>query len=137
MANISKPALIILCLTLAGCGRAKAQSDGNVAPETQYRRITPAQAQGMMSELNDYILLDVRTQEEYRERRIYGAVLIPDSELVKRVEKELTDKNSVILVYCRSGRRSENAARTLLKMGYANVYDFGGIMNWPYETVTD
>ena len=91
----------------------------------------------MMSESGDFILLDVRTPGEYNARRIDGAILIPDSEIRDRAEKELSDKNKLILVYCQSGRRSENAARALARLGYANVYDFGGIINWPFETVSD
>ena len=88
-----------------------------------------------MSELEDFVLLDVRTAEEYKAQRINGAILFPDYEIKSRSEKELPDKNRTILVYCRSGRRSENAARILVSLGYRNVYDFGGIMDWPYETV--
>ena len=89
----------------------------------------------MMNELTDYILLDVRTAEEFREIRIAGAVLIPDNEIRGRAAAELSDKNAVILVYCRSGRRSANAAYELIGMGYKNVYDFGGIIDWPYSTI--
>ena len=135
MKNISKPVLVILFLALAGCTRTEAQSGAAAAAE--YRKISPAQAHGIMAGLNSYTLLDVRTIEEYRESRIEGAVLIPDFELQARAEKELPDKNTVILLYCRSGRRSENVARLLLRLGYTNVYDFGGIIDWPYETVSD
>ena len=103
----------------------------------EYRKISAAEANRMMSELKDFILLDVRTVDEFKERRIRGAVLIPDNELKNRAEKELPDKNMTILVYCRSGRRSENAAKILHSLGYQNVYDFGGINNWPFETVSD
>ena len=126
--------LIILSLTcislLAGCARTEAQ-------QTAYRRLSAAQAQKMMSELEDYILLDVRTEGEYREKRIAGAKLIPDYEIKGRAGRELSDKNKVILVYCRSGRRSESAAKALAGLGYVNVYDLGGIMDWPYDTVSD
>ena len=88
----------------------------------------------MMQEENIYILLDVRTTGEFNERHIEGAVLIPDNEISDRAAEELPDKNILILVYCRSGRRSEAAARELVDMGYTNVYDFGGIIDWPFET---
>ena len=70
------------------------------------------------------------------EQRLEGAILIPDYEIRIRAEKELPDKNAIILIYCRSGRRSELAAVELVNLGYTNVYDFGGIIDWPYETVS-
>ena len=90
----------------------------------------------MMAESDDYILLDVRTEEEYREQRIDGSVLIPNDEISIRAEAELPDKDAAILVYCRSGRRSASAAAELAALGYTNIYDFGGIQSWPYETVS-
>ena len=115
---------------LAGCSRIEAQ-------QAVYRKLSAADAYKMMSELTDYVLLDVRTEEEYRERRISGAILIPNYEIKDRAAKELPDKDKVIFVYCRSGARSANAAGELAALGYVNVYDIGGIMNWPYETIDD
>lgn len=89
-----------------------------------------------MQSQNNCTVLDVRTPEEFSQGHIPGAILIPDYELAKRAEKELPDKNALILVYCRSGNRSRQAANTLLKLGYTNVKDFGGIIDWPFETVT-
>ena len=103
--------------------------------EIEYRRISPETAYAMMAELESFILLDVRTEAEFREKYIEGAILIPSSELAKRAERELPDRNQVILLYCQSGRRSANAANQLISMGYTNVYDFGGIGNWPYDIV--
>jgi len=100
-----------------------------------WQTITAEEAYRMMNELDNYILLDVRTVSEYNEIRINGAILIPDYEIKQRAETELPDKNAVILIYCRSGRRSALAAAVLAELGYTNVYDFGGIINWPYETV--
>jgi len=82
----------------------------------------------------DIILLDVRTEEEFEQVRIPGAVLLPDVMIADSAFELLPDKESVILVYCRSGRRSENAAKELISMGYMNVYDFGGIIDWTFET---
>ena len=127
MTTIFKLVLIIFLMVLAWCSRTRTQSSA----QRPYK-ISAEQAYNMMSESDNYILLDVRTNEEYQERHIKGAVLIPDFELADRAEKELPDKNSVILVYCRSGRRSGNAANLLTRLGYTNVYDFGGIVNWPY-----
>lgn len=83
----------------------------------------------------DVIILDVRTPEEYNEERIEGAILIPDYDLKTLAESELPDKDEKILIYCRSGNRSKSAAKTLIDMGYTDVYDFGGIIDWPYDTV--
>jgi len=99
------------------------------------RKISADEAHKMMNELKDFILLDVRTENEFKEKRIGGAILIPDFEIKNRAEKELKDKNQVILVYCRSGRRSASAAGELARMGYVNVYDFGGILDWKFGTV--
>jgi LPXTG-site transpeptidase (sortase) family protein len=104
--------------------------------ESVYRKISAEEAREIMETTENYILLDVRTEEEYKEKRIEGATLIPDYEITNRVESELPDKNAVILIYCQSGRRSESAAKELANMGYTNVYDLGGILDWSYETVS-
>jgi len=121
---------------LMGCNRNVSSAQDNKKAKAEYHKISAEKARTMMSELNDFILLDVRTGEEYTEKHIDGAVLIPDYEIEDRAGGELPDKNAVILVYCRSGRRSENAARKLVDRGYTNVYDFGGIIDWPYKTVS-
>ena len=121
----------LACISLSGgCACIKAE-------QAAYRKVSAIEAYKMMSELGDYIILDVRTDEEYKEKRIAGAILIPNYEIKNRAEKELPDKSKVILVYCRSGGRSANAARELAGLGYENVYDFGGIIDWPYDTVSD
>ena len=79
------------------------------------------------------IILDVRTPEEFAEGHIPGAMLIPDYEITQSAPQMLTDKDALILVYCRSGRRSKNAANQLVDMGYTNIKEFGGIIDWPYE----
>jgi rhodanese-related sulfurtransferase len=89
----------------------------------------------MMQDTDEYVLLDVRRDDEYKEVHIEGADNIPDFEIGNRAEVELPDKEAIILVYCRSGRRSANASNELIGMGYTNVYDFGGIIDWPYDTV--
>jgi len=91
----------------------------------------------MMQDTEEYILLDVRTDEEFDKKHIEGAVLIPDIEIGSRAATDLPDKNALILIYCRSGRRSKNAANKLVAKGYTNVYDFGGINEWKHETVGD
>ena len=88
-----------------------------------------------MDAQTDYIIIDARTQEEFEQGHIKGAVLIPEYEIAAKAEKELPNKDSLILVYCRSGRRSKIASQELVKLGYTNVKEFGGIIDWPYETV--
>ncbi len=108
---------------------------GSESKAAVYQKITPEQAREMMQGQEAYILLDVRTEEEFAQGHIEGALLLPDYEIAQKAEEELPDKEAVILLYCRSGRRSEAAARKLVELGYTNVYDFGGIIDWPYDTV--
>lgn len=123
--------LIITCAAvLYGC-----TSGGESKMENSYEQITPAEAKEIMDTQDGYIILDVRTQEEFDEAHIDGAILIPDYEIADKAENILKDKNQLILVYCRSGRRSKNAASELVKLGYTNIKEFGGIIDWPYETV--
>ena len=107
-------------------------SDGGSAT---YDQISGAEAKVLMDSESGYIIIDARTQEEYDEGHIPGAILIPEYEIADRAEKELPDKDQLILVYCRSGRRSKIAAEELVKLGYTNVKEFGGIIDWEYETV--
>ena len=100
-----------------------------------YDQISGAEAKALMDSESGYILIDARTQEEYDEGHIPGAILIPEYEIADRAEKELPDKDQLILVYCRSGRRSKIAAEELVKLGYTNVKEFGGIIAWEYEIV--
>lgn len=102
-----------------------------------YMQITPEQAKEFMDNQEDCVILDVRTQEEFDAGHIPGAILIPDYEITAKAEATLPDKEQLILVYCRSGRRSMNAAEELAAMGYTNVKEFGGILSWPYETVSE
>ena len=102
-----------------------------------YEQITPAEAKALMDSEDGYIILDVRTPEEFAERHIEGAILIPDYEIGEKAESILTDKDQLILVYCRSGRRSKNAANELATLGYTNIKEFGGINDWKYGTVTE
>ena len=101
-----------------------------------YEKITPEEAKLIMDSGKPYILLDVRTDSEFKEKHIQGAILIPDSLIISKAESAFPNKNAVILVYCRSGRRSANAAKELINLGYSNVLDFGGILSWTYETTS-
>lgn len=123
---------LIMLLTLAlpfGCVGC---SNGGSAT---YEQISGAEAKALMDSESGYIIIDARTQEEYDEGHIPGAILIPEYEIADRAEKELPDKDQLILVYCRSGRRSKIAAEELVKLGYTNVKEFGGIIDWGYEIV--
>ena len=109
---------------LAGCS-----SDSG---EASYEQISGEEAKALMDSESGYIIIDARTQEEYDLGHIPGAILIPEYEIADRAEAELPDKDQLILVYCRSGRRSKIAAEELVKLGYTNVKEFGGIIDWEY-----
>ena len=122
--------LILFLLTamlLTGCGQT------NQAQEAVYMNITAEEAKQIMDSEAGYIILDTRTQAEYDEGHIPGAIVISHDEITEKAEEVLTDKNQLILVYCRSGRRSKLAAEALVKLGYTNIKEFGGIIDWPYE----
>ena len=147
--------LILLLLFTAGCQKTTEESQTAVSPistestnstestktseppstTATYHKITPEEAKKGMDSGSDYILLDVRTQEEYDEGHIDGALLIPNTEIANKASELLTDKSATIYVYCRSGRRSAEASKALVDMGYTAVYDFGGIIDWPYDVV--
>ena len=124
-------AVLAVGLFLSACGGA----DETQEPAS-WRTISAEEAMQLMSDTPGFILVDVRTEQEYQEAHIEGAVLIPDSDIETLAESMLPDKDATILLYCRSGVRSAGAAATLAGMGYTNIYDFGGIMNWPYGTVS-
>ena len=98
-----------------------------------YEQISSQQAKNLMDTESDYIILDTRTEEEFAEGHIPNAILIPHYEIAQRAEKELPDKDQLILVYCRSGNRSKQASQVLADLGYTNVKEFGGIIDWEYE----
>lgn len=120
--------LFLAVMMLTACGQDKENNQGAV-----YVNITAEEAKQIMDSEEGYIILDVRTQEEYDQGHIPGAILIPDTEIKAKAEEVLTDKDQLILVYCRSGRRSKLAAEALVEMGYTNIKEFGGILDWPYE----
>ena len=104
-------------------------------PEAGYRQVGSREAAELMAEEHGYIILDVRTLEEYEERHIPGAVCIPNETIGHEAPALLPDKEQLILVYCRSGNRSRQAAAKLAKLGYTNVVEFGGINSWTGKTV--
>lgn len=119
--------LALLLILLPACGQAEKKQ------EEVYMNISAREAKEIMDTTEGYIILDVRTQEEYDESHIPNAILIPDTEIAEKAEEILTDKDQMLLVYCRSGRRSKLAAETLVELGYTNIREFGGIIDWPYE----
>ena len=100
-----------------------------------YEQISAQQAKQLMDNEKDYVILDTRTQEEFSQSHIKNAILIPHDEITQRAENELTDKEQLILVYCRSGNRSKQASQALADLGYTNVKEFGGIIDWKYGVV--
>lgn len=106
----------------------------NAQSKSSYKKITSEESQKMI-DAGDVTILDVRTKQEYDAGHIPEAILLPDFEIKSKAEKILTDKNAVILVYCRSGVRSSGAAKNLVTLGYTKIYDFGGIINWKGEVV--
>ena len=119
---------LMALLLLAGCG---AQSE-----ESTYRQVNAEEAATMMEEESGYIILDVRTAQEYSEKHIPGATNIPNETIGTEDIPELPDKEQLILVYCRSGNRSKQASEKLVKLGYTNIVEFGGINDWTGETVS-
>ena len=128
-----KGLIIMLLISLSLFG---ATACGGEQEKTQtYEQINAKQAKAIMDTEEDYIIVDARTEEEFAEGHIENAILIPEYEIATRAKKELPDKEQLILVYCRSGRRSKIASEELVKLGYSNVKEFGGIIDWPYEIV--
>ena len=119
--------LLMALLFLSGCGA--------VSAEKTYRQITMEEAVTMMEEETEYIILDVRTAEEYSEKHIPGAINIANESIGTEDIPELPDKDQLILVYCRSGNRSKQASEKLVKLGYTNIVEIGGINSWPGEIV--
>ena len=120
--------LLLAVMILTACGQDKENNQGAV-----YVNITAEEAKQIMDSEEGYIILDVRTQEEYNQGHIPGAIMISHEEVAEKAEGVLTDKEQLILVYCRSGRRSKIAAEALVELGYTNIKEFGGIIDWPYE----
>ena len=120
--------LLLAVMLLTACGQDKENNQGAV-----YVNITAEEAKRIMDSEEGYIILDVRTQEEYDQGHIPGATQISHEEIAEKAEEVLTDKDQLILVYCRSGRRSKIAAEALVELGYTNIKEFGGIIDWPYE----
>ena len=128
--------LLAALLFLTGCAQnTEPTQDTQETQETVYMNITQEEAKNIMDTQEGYIILDTRAQDEYNEGHIPGAIVIPHDEILEKAEEILTDKDQLILVYCRSVRRSKLAAEDLVKLGYTNIKEFGGIIDWQYEVV--
>lgn len=123
--------VLVLCLTGCNAGISK---ESATTVMTGYKQISQDEAKAMMVRDDGHIIVDVRRQDEYDAGHIPGAILIPNESIDRERPKELPDLDQIILVYCRSGRRSKEASEKLAKMGYTNIYEFGGIITWPGET---
>jgi len=128
--------LILMFLTVAllltGCAAAL-----NTEEAKAYRQISMAEAVEMMEKEENYIILDVRTEQEFAAGHIPGAILLPNETIGTKEIPQLPDKDQLIMVYCRSGNRSKQASGKLAQLGYTNIVEFGGINSWPGEIVAD
>lgn len=142
MRNGIKRTIVVILITgvlagmLTACGNRSENTETvqEEAMKGEYHKITAEEAKNRMDSEDTIIILDVRTQEEYEESHIPGAILIPNESIGTQKQELLPDMDQEILVYCRSGNRSAQAAKKLVEAGYTQIYDFGGIMDWPYET---
>ena len=125
--------ILLSALFLTGC----AASQSNTQGDTAYRQIGMQEAIRIMNEETGYIILDVRRVDEFAAGHIPGAINIPNESIGTDAVPELPDKDQLILVYCRSGNRSKQASKKLVDLGYTNIVEFGGILDWPGETVTN
>ena len=136
---------VVLCMLLTACGNGTSSAEGTQS-EVQitmdsaaatYQQITQEKAKEMMQAEDGHIIVDVRRQDEYDSGHIPGAILIPNESIGTEQPKELPDLDQVIFIYCRSGRRSKEASQKLADMGYTHIYEFGGIIDWTGEIVTN
>ena len=134
---------VVLCMLLTACDNGTSSVEGTqsevraaTASAAAYQQITQEKAKEMMQADDGHIIVDVRRQDEYDSGHIPGAILIPNESIGTEQPKELPDLDQVILIYCRSGRRSKEASQKLADMGYTHIYEFGGIIDWTGEVVT-
>ena len=128
--------LLVFILCLTGCKTTNNSESDKVSPTkiNGYTQISQDEAKEMMARDDGHIIVDVRRQDEYDAGHIPGAIIIPNEDIDTARPKELPDLDQIILIYCRSGRRSKEASEKLAKMGYTNIYEFGGIITWTGET---
>ncbi len=125
------PMLFLITFLLTACS-----APANEASPVSYRQIDAYEAASLMEIEENYIILDVRTQAEFEATHIPGAICIPNETITDQPIERLPDKDQLILIYCRSGNRSKQASEKLVKLGYTNIVEFGGISSWPGETVS-
>lgn len=128
-------AIIAVVSIATGCASPTATKSGTPAATASggtYQKIAPAAVKERLDKGEKLIIIDVRTQDEYNSGHIAKSLLLPYDEIEKKAANLLTDKSAAIIVYCRSGNRSKIAAETLIKLGYTNVADMGGISGWTY-----
>ena len=123
---------------LSGCALSKAKADTaeDMPDKAAYQKISAEEAYEMMVS-QEVVIVDVRTPEEYDGGHIPNAILVPNESIGDDMPEALPDKEATLLIYCRSGRRSKEASEKLLKLGYKSIYEFGGIIDWPYELVKE
>lgn len=124
-------AVLCICMFCSGC----VVDNSNAKEEPLYSSITMEDAAVLLESENDYLLLDVRTEQEYFSGHIPGAVCIPNEDIDENVAEALPDQEQVIFVYCRSGNRSKQAAEKLANLGYTNIVEIGGVKDWPGELI--
>ena len=127
----------VICILVIRSRRGMIMDGDGMVRTFEYTQITQEEAKEMMEKDDGHIIVDVRREDEYAEGHIPGAILIPNESIENTPPEDLPDYDQIILVYCRSGRRSKEAAQKLADMGYANVYEFGGIIDWDGEVVKD
>lgn len=136
---VKRSVVILLCavflLTLCACGQQNPTATESAQPA--YRQVSSEEGAALMKSESNYIILDVRRQDEFAAGHIPGAICVPNETIGTAEIPELPDKAQLILVYCRSGRRSKEAAQKLADLGYTNIVEFGGIIDWTGEVVTD
>ena len=123
--------ILLSALMFTGCARTSNNQTNT------YRQISMDEAVNMMAQETGYIILDVRRPDEFAAGHIPNAINVPNETIGTAEISELLDKNQLIMVYCRSGRRSKEASEKLVKLGYTNIVEFGGILDWKGEIVTD
>ena len=128
-------AISLLLFGFCACGDKNNTEGETTAAALTYEQISQDEAKRIMDTFEGYVIIDARTQEEFDEGHIENAILIPEYEITERAEKEIPEKDTLILVYCRSGRRSKIASDALVQLGYTNVKEFGGIIDWQFEIV--
>ena len=136
---------VVLCMLLTACGNGASSSESaqsevqttTASAAAAYQQITQEKAKEMMQADDGHIIVDVRRQDEYDSGHIPGSILIPNESIGTEQPKELPDLDQIILIYCRSGRHSKEASQKLADMGYTHIYEFGGIIDWTGEIVTN